>query len=56
MKMLLIGAILGFTVATVGVGGAVVLLEKGVTALKEYVPSAEQHIEDIKRWGVEATK
>ena len=56
MKMLLIGAILGFFIASVGLNGTVAMVEKALSTAKEYVPAAEQHLEDAKKWSVEAAK
>lgn len=54
--MMIIGTILGFFIATVGLNGAIVALERGIAAMKEYVPSAENQIESIKKWSVDTVK
>lgn len=49
MKGIIIGVVIGFVVATVGVTGAINMLGTGVDKLKEYAPVVESTVNDVKR-------
>jgi hypothetical protein len=56
MSKFIIGIVVGFVVATVGISGAVSLIEQGFSKVKEYVPAVESTVDDVKRQVTDTVK
>ena len=56
MKGIVIGVVIGFVVATVGVTGLIGLLNQGVNTVAEHAPVIEQKINELKTYTEQFTR